>query len=59
MTTGRSSSSRRRASNAGVSGLVRHYPARDLTVVMLSNLEDGVWEPIRTAHEMVMAGAFD
>ena len=46
-------------SNAGVSGLVRHYPARDLTVVMLSNLEDGVWEPIRTAHEMVMAGAFD
>jgi CubicO group peptidase (beta-lactamase class C family) len=45
-------------SNAGVSGLVRHYPARDLTVVMLSNLEDGVWEPIRTAHEMVMAGAF-
>ena len=44
-------------SNAGVSGLVRHYPARDLTVVMLSNLEDGVWEPIRTAHEMVMAGA--
>ena len=45
-------------SNAGVSGLVRHYPARDLTVVMLSNLEDGAWEPIRTAHEMVMAGAF-
>jgi CubicO group peptidase (beta-lactamase class C family) len=44
--------------NAGVSGLVRHYPARDLTVVMLSNLEDGVWEPIRTAHEMVVAGAF-
>jgi CubicO group peptidase (beta-lactamase class C family) len=43
--------------NAGVSGLVRHYPARDLTVVMLSNLEDGVWEPIRVAHEMVMAGA--
>ena len=44
--------------NAGASGLVRHYPARDLTVVMLSNLEDGVWEPIRTAHEMVVAGAF-
>ena len=45
-------------SNAGVSGLVRHYPARDLTVVMLSNLDDGVWEPIRVAHEMVVAGAF-
>jgi CubicO group peptidase (beta-lactamase class C family) len=44
--------------NPGVSGLVRRYPARDLTVVMLSNLEDGVWEPIRVAHEMVVAGAF-
>ena len=44
--------------NAGASGLVRHYPSRDLTVVMLSNLEDGVWGPIRTAHEMVLAGAF-
>ena len=44
--------------NAGASGLVRHYPARDLTVVMLSNLEDGVWDPIHVAHEMVVAGAF-
>ena len=32
--------------NVGVSGMVRHYPARDLTVVILSNLEDGAWEPI-------------
>jgi CubicO group peptidase (beta-lactamase class C family) len=45
--------------NPGVSGLIRHYPARDLTVVMLSNLEDGVWDPIRVAHEMILEGAFD
>jgi CubicO group peptidase (beta-lactamase class C family) len=45
--------------NPGASGLVRHYPGRDLTVVMLSNLEDGVWDPIGVAHEMVVAGAFD
>ena len=45
--------------NPGVSGLIRHYPARDLTVVMLSNLEDGVWDPIRTVHAMVLEGAFD
>jgi len=45
--------------NPGVSGLIRHYPARDLTIVMLSNLEDGVWDPIRVAHEMVIHGAFD
>ena len=45
-------------SNAGVSGLVRHYPGRDLTVVMLSNLEQGVWDPIAAAHEMIAAGAF-
>jgi CubicO group peptidase (beta-lactamase class C family) len=45
--------------NSGVSGMVRHYPSRDLTVVLLSNLEDGAWEPIEHVHEEVMAGAFD
>jgi CubicO group peptidase (beta-lactamase class C family) len=44
--------------NPGVSGLVRHYPGRDLTIVMLSNMERGVWDPIGAAHEMIMAGAF-
>jgi hypothetical protein len=42
----------------GASGLVRHYPGRDVTVVMLSNLEMGVWTPLGVVHEMVMAGAF-
>jgi CubicO group peptidase (beta-lactamase class C family) len=46
-------------SNVGVSGLVRHYPRRDLTVVILSNLEDGAWGPGGLAHDMVVEGAFD
>jgi CubicO group peptidase (beta-lactamase class C family) len=45
--------------NAGVSGVVRHYPARDLTVVILSNLEEGAWDPVGVVHEMVVAGAFN
>jgi CubicO group peptidase (beta-lactamase class C family) len=44
--------------NAGVSGLVRYYPGPDLTLVMLSNLEAGAWDPLRVAHEMVIAGTF-
>jgi CubicO group peptidase (beta-lactamase class C family) len=43
--------------NAGTSGFVRHYPGRDLTVAVLSNTEDGAWEPRNLLHEAVMAGA--
>jgi CubicO group peptidase (beta-lactamase class C family) len=45
--------------NAGVSGLVRHYPGRDLTVVILSNLEEGAWDPVGVVHDLVVEGAFD
>jgi CubicO group peptidase (beta-lactamase class C family) len=44
--------------NAGTSGFVRHYPSRDITVALLSNTEDGAWEPQKRLHEAVMAGAF-
>jgi hypothetical protein len=37
-----------------VSGVIRHFPRRDISVVLLSNMEDGVWEPIWTVHELVM-----
>ena len=46
-------------SNVGVSGVVRHYPARDLTLVMLSNIEDGVEAPIDDIDALIAAGAFD
>lgn len=31
--------------NAGTSAVLRHYPSTATTVIILSNTEDGVWEP--------------
>jgi len=45
--------------NAGVSGLIRHFPEQDINIVMLSNIEDGVWEPVWKIHELVVAGKFE
>ncbi|MBN1535624.1 MAG: beta-lactamase family protein [Anaerolineales bacterium] len=42
--------------NAGVSAVIRHFPGQDITVVLLSNMEDGVWDPIWFIHEMVVEG---
>jgi CubicO group peptidase (beta-lactamase class C family) len=42
--------------NVGVSGLIRHFPDQDTTVTLLSNMEDGVWDPIWKIHEMVVDG---
>ena len=39
--------------NAGTSGFVRYYPDTDVTIAMLSNMENGVWGPRRYVHEMV------
>lgn len=37
--------------NAGTSAVLRHYPTRDVTVILLANMEDGVWEPRRFIHD--------
>ncbi len=42
--------------NAGASAVLRHYPGQDVTVVMLSNFQDGVWEPRRLAHRLITEG---
>jgi CubicO group peptidase (beta-lactamase class C family) len=42
--------------NVGVSAIIRHYPMHDLNVVMMSNLMDGVWKPVKQIHEWVMSG---
>ena len=42
--------------NSGASGLIRHFPEQDINVVILSNMEDGVWEPVWKIHEMIVAG---
>jgi len=43
--------------NVGVSGALLHYPAEDLTVVVLSNMEDGAWEPIKTIDRLITSQA--
>ncbi len=45
--------------NAGVSGLIRYFHEQDMNVVILSNMEEGVWEPIWKIHELVVAGKFE
>ncbi len=39
--------------NAGASGLVRYFPKQHVNVVLLSNMENGVWEPARKVNEFV------
>jgi hypothetical protein len=43
--------------NAGVSGMMRHYPAQDVNVILLSNMQGGVWDPVRKVHEVVAGAA--
>jgi len=45
--------------NAGVSGAMRYYPEQDINVVILSNMEEGVWDPVWKIHELVVDGRFD
>lgn len=39
--------------NAGASGIVCHYPAADLDLVVLANSERGAWEPLRRINLMI------
>jgi CubicO group peptidase (beta-lactamase class C family) len=45
--------------NAGASGLIRNFPALDVNVVLLSNLEEGVWQPIREIHDLILSREVD
>ena len=40
--------------NVGVSGIISHFPEQDITATLLSNMEDGVWDPAWKIHEMVV-----
>ncbi|MBN1876537.1 MAG: beta-lactamase family protein [Anaerolineae bacterium] len=40
--------------NAGVSAAMRYFPESDINVVLLSNMEGGVWEPIWKIHNLVV-----
>jgi CubicO group peptidase (beta-lactamase class C family) len=41
--------------NVGVSGILRHYPAEDVTVAVLAVGEKAAWDPIRAVDEAVMS----
>ena len=41
-------------SNVGVSAMLRHYPAEDLTVAILANREDAAWDPVDTIDAMIL-----
>jgi CubicO group peptidase (beta-lactamase class C family) len=45
--------------NTGASGLIRHFPARNLSVILLANMEGAVWQPVWKLHDMVVTGRFD
>jgi len=41
--------------NAGASAVIRHYPDHDINVVLLANTQEGVWEPLRAIHRLLLA----
>jgi CubicO group peptidase (beta-lactamase class C family) len=42
--------------NAGVSAAIRHYPDRDVNVVLLGNTPGHEWAPVEAVHRMLAAG---
>ena len=42
--------------NVGVSGIISHFPDQDITITLLSNMENGAWDPAWKIHEMVVDG---
>lgn len=39
--------------NVGVSAVLRHFPEQDINIILLSNLEEGVWEPVWAIQRML------
>ncbi|WP_234346675.1 serine hydrolase domain-containing protein [Cellulomonas timonensis] len=39
--------------NAGASAILRHYPASDVTVALVTSSEDGAWAPFRQIDEIL------
>ncbi len=42
--------------NVGVSGIISHFPDQNITVTLLSNMENGAWNSAWKIHEMVVEG---
>jgi CubicO group peptidase (beta-lactamase class C family) len=43
--------------NAGTSAVLRHYPSTGTTLTILSNMEDGAWEPRRMIDSLLRKAA--
>lgn len=39
--------------NPGVSAIIRHLPAQDINIVLLSTLSEGVWDPVGKIYELL------
>jgi hypothetical protein len=39
----------------GASAVIRHYPDQDINIVLLANMQQGVWEPLSTIHRLLKA----
>ena len=39
--------------NVGASGILRHYPRSELTLAILSSMEDGAWDPLDEVDRML------
>ncbi len=39
--------------NSGVSAMLRHIPSLDINIVLLSNMENGVWEPAKKVYQLI------
>lgn len=42
--------------NRGVCAMMIYYPADDINFIILSNLDNAAWEPMRRIDEMILAG---
>lgn len=51
---GRVLSSWKEGVNTGSSAMLRHYPAHDVTVALVANSEDAVWDPVRRIDEWLL-----
>lgn len=42
--------------NRGVCAMMIYYPRNDINFIMLSNLENAAWEPVKKIDKMILAG---
>jgi hypothetical protein len=54
--TGNIISYRKGGDNKGVCAMMIYYPRDDINFIMLSNLDNAAWKPVRRIDKMILAG---